>query len=143
MPNMKTEVMIEIRGFLDDQLSFMCSKAFREDELSQEKHCCSGSLPASPLPSNTLRARVTSQYSACGTHRFRVLDYVPACMRPSVNYTASCCYLKISKEHFNFKYAFKIHRLCHHACIRYTLALKMFSDSFIQTGCLEKYTVVL
>lgn len=122
----------------------MCSKAFKRGwTLSQEKHCCSGSLPVSPRLSNMLQAQVTSQYSVCGTHRFRVLDYMPACMRYNVNYTASCCYLKISKDHFCFKYAFKIRRLYHHACIRYTLVLKMFSDSSIQTGHLGKCTGVL
>lgn len=37
MTNMKTWVMIEIRGFLDDLLSFICSEAFREDELCLKK----------------------------------------------------------------------------------------------------------
>lgn len=64
-------------------------------------------------------------------HSFRVLDYMPARMRHDVNYPASCCYLKILKACFNFKYGFKIQRLYHHVCTRYTLGLKMFSESFI------------
>lgn len=37
MTNMKTWVLIEIRGFLDDLLSFICSEPFREDELCLKK----------------------------------------------------------------------------------------------------------